>query len=576
MQKIHLPELKIAFSQLAFILMLSLPLLTFPSDSIYPRYYPDMMAFAFMGLWGLLTFADKQTRTQSLEINSLGLLAIAWACIVIAQHVCGLISTYVSFTLLSLGYLFAMVAIGSLVNVWIKAGYKQELVYSLLLSILVVALVNAIVVLIQASSYSELFAPLIEPGNSQRPGGFISQSNIAGSWFVCGLVGLIFLTRQTEQKSTRPSVLHLCLMVLLMLGINLTASRIVLLEILALSTVLFLFRKQFNISIIWLLIPLWQSSIHLLTYLGNKYLDWSVPSGTFSRLNESQQTRYDIYNGAIEMIKDQPIWGIGWRQMQLEQFSGMDLKNGILDHAHNVMLQIQLELGILGSLALMLFFIYWIRQKYIWQTNDPAVVVGLCVTMVFGLHSLTEFPLWYGPSLFLFSTSVALISDKPLMRLKLNTPLVISLFLLQLSILVWIYFDHAKAYKKLEDFSLHASVSQTTETMPSWWFKTYDDYRELQTITLTPDNYKQYQAQILQLTNFFTPAIPYHLLLQQYVFSKDEKRSLGLARNICHQNPLIWQKMMTYHLLEGPQEMRNWILGLPADLRKCVNSENDH
>jgi hypothetical protein len=61
MQKIHLPELKIAFSQLAFILMLSLPLLTFPSDSIYPRYYPDMMAFAFMGLWGLLTFADKQT-----------------------------------------------------------------------------------------------------------------------------------------------------------------------------------------------------------------------------------------------------------------------------------------------------------------------------------------------------------------------------------------------------------------------------------------------------------------------------------------------------------------------------------
>jgi hypothetical protein len=45
---------------------------------------------------------------------------------------------------------------------------------------------------------------------------------------------------------------------------------------------------------------------------------------------------------------------------------------------------------LLGSLALMLFFIYWIRQKYIWQTNDPAVVVGLCVTMVFGLHSLTD------------------------------------------------------------------------------------------------------------------------------------------------------------------------------------------
>ena len=93
MKRIHSKELRLALSQLAFILMLSLPLLTFPSGSVFARFIPDVIAFTCLGLWGLLTMMQKETRHQPLEINSLGVLALVWTAIVAAQYFSGLIST---------------------------------------------------------------------------------------------------------------------------------------------------------------------------------------------------------------------------------------------------------------------------------------------------------------------------------------------------------------------------------------------------------------------------------------------------------------------------------------------------
>jgi O-antigen ligase len=414
MKLIHSKELRLALGQLSFILMLSLPLLTFPSGSIFARFIPDVIAFTCLGLWGLLTLIQKETRHQTLEVNSLGILALVWTAIVAAQYFSGLISTSASFTLMSLGYFLAMLMIGVLVNMWIKAGYKTELFQSFLTAVLVAAVLNAIVIVIQSSIYIDLFIPMIEKGNPGRPGGFISQSNIAGSCLLCGLIALVFLTKDSEQTTSTPRVVNISIMVLLMYAINQTASRIVVLEMVAVMVILFAVRKQFSVSRVWLLIPVWQTVIFLISYLAHQVADISHSAGTLVRMAEGQQARYDIYQGVINIIKDHPIWGIGWRQLQLEQMSRPEL-DGVPDHAHNLLLQVQLELGVLGSVSLLVFLIYWLKQRHIWTSKDPVIAVGLLVCVVFGLHSMAEYPLWFGHSLFVFCVGVAFLAEKPLL-----------------------------------------------------------------------------------------------------------------------------------------------------------------
>ena len=240
-------------------------------------------------------------------------------------------------------------------------------------------------------------------------------------------------------------------------------------------------RKQFSVSPVWLLMPVWQTVVFLISYLAHHVADISNSAGTLVRMAEGQQARFDIYQGVINIIKDHPLWGIGWRQLQLEQMSRPEL-DGVPDHAHNLLLQVQLELGVLGSVSLLVFLIYWLRQRYI-------------------------------------------------------------------------------------------PVSDTNEFPPTWWFKTYDDYRELQVSSVSQDNYMQYRSQALQLTNYLTQAIPFHMLLKIYVFSNEETKSLGFARKICKMDVKLWQKIVAYHLLTGPQDMQTWILALPPDLKKCSSSE---
>ena len=96
----------------------------------------------------------------------------------------------------------------------------------------------------------------------------------------------------------------------------------------------------------------------------------------------------------------------------------------------------------------------------------------------------------------------------------------------------------------------------------------------LQANQITPENQSEYKEQTIQLANFFTPAIPYLHLLKIYIFSKNEEKALGMARKFCKVDPAYWQKIVAYHLFNGPKEMQDWILALPTELKQCASSES--
>ena len=130
MKTIHPQQLRLAICQLSFILMVALPLVTFPADSVYGRYLPDLLAFAGLGVWGLLTAFQPETKFQRIEINSLGVLTGFWAVLVAVQYALGWIPTSIEFTLLGIGYLLAALMVGVLVRIWVNAGFAHELLHA--------------------------------------------------------------------------------------------------------------------------------------------------------------------------------------------------------------------------------------------------------------------------------------------------------------------------------------------------------------------------------------------------------------------------------------------------------------
>jgi O-antigen ligase len=467
---------------------------------------------------------------------------------------------------LGIGYLLAALMVGVLVRTWVNAGFEHELLHAFLTAVLVVALANAIVLLIQASPWITYFEPFIETSNPQRPGGIISQPNIVGTWCVCGLVALVFLSEEPREKAAPVSLCRILAMVLLLWAINTTLSRIALIEILAVSVVCGFFRKRCGISKVWIGLPLWQACVHFAAVVFQGVKPGSEIS-IYNRFTESNQTRFDIYNGVAHIIQDNPVWGIGWRQFQWVQMSYPKL-DGALDHAHNLLLQIQLELGLMGSIPLLVFFAYWLKQKPLRSSSRPAVVAGLMVAVIFGLHSMTEYPLWYAPSLLAFSIAVAFMSNQPVVTLKVKYKLVQITWTAYLLLVAWVYVDHKLAYERVFQFMFNP-YAVTQQDTHSFWFRTYDDYLELQNTEVDESNYALHTDKIIQLTNYLTQAMPLHDLLKVYVFSQQDQRAVGLARKICKMNPQLWKNNVIWHLTQGPTPMKKWILSQDKDVLLC-------
>ena len=141
-------------------------------------------------------------------------------------------------------------------------------------------------------------------------------------------------------------------------------------------------------------------------------LEWATgvrSGGLFGRLAEAPgcESRKILWSNVLRLIAEKPWLGWGWGELDYAHF--ITLYPGarfceILDNAHNLPLHLAVELGVPVALAACAGALWLVWRAQPWRETDPLRQAAWGVLAVIGLHSLLEYPLWYGP----FQIAVAL------------------------------------------------------------------------------------------------------------------------------------------------------------------------
>jgi O-antigen ligase len=422
------------------------------------------------------------------------------------------------------------------------------------------AAVSAVIGLVQYFGLAHAFSPWISQTGAGEAFANLRQRNQFATLTSIGLLALIALLARQAPGPRVPGWAHAA-MVLLALGNAASNSRTGLLQwvlILALTAgwALPALRGPRRLAVFAL-----QA---LLAYgLAVLALPWLLSAATglssgglFGRLAETPgcSSRLVLWSNVLSLIAQKPWLGWGWGELDYAHF--MTLYPGprfcdILDNAHNLPLQLAVELGVPAALVLCggAGWLAWRAQP--WRETDPARQMAWGVLAVILLHSLLEYPLWYGPFQLAFGLCVGLLwaraaagpdsrasSRHVPSEFKKNRALAQYLrgliATIMIAVLAFAGLDYARVsqlYLQPEARSAALRDDTLNKVRGSWLFGDEVRFAALSVTALTPDNAESMHALALQLLHYSPePRVIEKLIASAWLLGRDEEALLYLAR----------------------------------------------
>jgi O-antigen ligase len=272
-------------------------------------------------------------------------------------------------------------------------------------------------------------------------------------------------------------------------------------------------------------------------------------AGLLGRLNEETgcMSRRVLWANVLHLIAQKPWLGWGWGELDYAHF--ITLYPGerfcdILDNAHNLPLHLAVELGLpFATLACAAGLWLVVRAKP-WREADPTRQMAWAVLAVIGLHSLLEYPLWYGPfqmaaglCIWLLWRNPGAASGQPdnfeVIRpaAPVWTAWTASVLIAFCVYAAWDYWRISQLYLlPAERFSAYQD-NTLGKLRGSWLFKNPVQFAELTTMTLTPDNAELGHVLAQQLLHFSPePRVVEKLIESAVMLGRDDEAKYYLAR----------------------------------------------
>lgn len=147
-------------------------------------------------------------------------------------------------------------------------------------------------------------------------------------------------------------------------------------------------------------------------------------SGILARFSDGDSTsacasRLTLWQNVLHLIAQKPWLGWGWGELDYAHFT--TLYEGprfceILDNAHNLPLHLAVELGVPVAILLCGAVMWAVWRAKPWREADITRQMAWSVLALIALHSLLEYPLWYGPFQMAVLLCIGMLWRKPAAR----------------------------------------------------------------------------------------------------------------------------------------------------------------
>ncbi|TFH07095.1 MAG: hypothetical protein E4H07_09515 [Nitrosomonadales bacterium] len=390
-------------------LMAVLPFLQYHHARPIPAFYTEYIAF-LLGMAALALFlAGRYWRNIALPwiiFAPLGLFIV-----MLLQMNLGM-PAYYEMQILALFYL-----LWAMLLVILGAVLQKEFgltVISVVLAwfFLVGGEISATVGILQHFNIHSFLDAFIAAKNYAAVYGNIGQTNHFATYISLALASLIFLFASARLPIWAAILFALPLLFVLALSGS-RSSGAYLFAVLALSLLLYwrgtactegsLAKRRLVIAA-------------FLQIIGFVFMQWLVqttlfvvPTGTITGVERifdqvtGSSIRFYLWKEAWHMFLQAPLLGIGAGQFAWHHFHlAAAFQNpeifGIYNNAHNIILHLLAETGLAGTLPVVGGIVIWLLGLYKVrrQSLDLALWWLLALVGIIGLHSLHEFPLWYG------------------------------------------------------------------------------------------------------------------------------------------------------------------------------------
>ena len=256
-------------------------------------------------------------------------------------------------------------------------------------------------------------------------------------------------------------------------------------------------------------------------------------------------SRITLWSNVLHLIGQKPWLGWGWGELDYAHY--YTLYDGarfceILDNAHNLPLQLAVELGLPAAILLCGGFTWWVLRQKPWFETHPNRQLAWTVLAVILIHSMLEYPLWYGPfqvaaifcaGLLWRSESFAKIPENESNRSPAH------IFRLVLAIILIAFCIYAlRDYNRISQIYLAPEardMDYRSDTLgkirDSWLFENQVSFAELVLSPLTPENAQWTYDNASRMLHYSPePRVVEKLIESAVLLGRDDEASVHLAR----------------------------------------------
>jgi O-antigen ligase len=494
------------------------PFVSSPSTAVIPLLVSWMMAAC--ALLAVVELPLAKPRWTVSEVAMCGVL-LAW---LVASM---LWVPQVVDRALTMGLLASLMCVWLMAGVGRRAAVDESLLRWLVVGILAAAVTSAVLGVLQYLGLARELAPWVNQPLKGDAFANLRQRNQFASLTSLGLVALLgwVAVRTKAQRMTRVGwTLTFVLLNVLAAGVACSVSRTGAVQWALVGVLMAVWgwrsTKQeaaFGKGLVWLalaapvLVALWSVWMPLLA------LQITGEQGASMILRVTGQAqdyaacggRRVLWSNVLALITQHPWLGWGWGETDYAHFmTGYNTLRfcDMLDNAHDFPLHLALELGVPFAVAVMVLVGVWVLRRAPWREQHAWRVMAWCLLLVLGLHSLLEYPLWYGPFQMTLGLAIGVLwaaPDAPAREEAQEGPmLVAALLFIGCLYAAWDFNRVGQIYRQAASRDAAYRDNPLHHAKQSWLFKNQADFAELTTQTVTTDNAAELYPQALRLMHY--------------------------------------------------------------------------